>query len=295
MKDASPQTIYLADYTPPPFLVENVHLTFRLSPEKTRVVSKVEFRPNPASDSREFFLHGENLRLIWARINGGEITPDLSPEGLRADVPDAPFTFEAEVEIDPAANTALEGLYLSGGMFCTQCEAEGFRKITYYPDRPDVMAPFSVRIEADRQTCPVLLSNGNPGQTGELPGGRHFAEWEDPFPKPAYLFALVAGDLVAHRDRFTTASGREVDLALWVRPGDREKCAYAMDALKRSMRWDEEAYGREYDLDLFQIVAVDDFNMGAMENKGLNIFNAKYVLASPDTATDQDYERIESI
>jgi len=287
MKDASPQTIYLADYTPPPFLVENVHLTFRLSPEKTRVVSKVEFRPNPASDSREFFLHGENLRLIWARINGGEITPDLSPEGLRADAPDAPFTFEAEVEIDPAANTALEGLYLSGGMFCTQCEAEGFRKITYYPDRPDMMAVFTVRIEGDQ---PVMLSNGNPVAQGE-----GWAEWHDPWPKPAYLFALVAGDLVNHADRFTTRSGREVDLNIWVRPGDEDKCAFGMEALKKSMTWDEEVYGREYDLDLFNIVAVDDFNMGAMENKGLNIFNSSCVLASPETSTDANFERIEAI
>jgi aminopeptidase N len=176
---------------------------------------------------------------------------------------------------------------MSRGMYCTQCEAEGFRKITYYPDRPDVMAPFSVRIEGD---TPVMLSNGNPVASG--PG---WAEWHDPWPKPAYLFALVAGDLVAHSDRFTTASGREVDLNIWVRPGDEGKCAYAMDALIRSMRWDERVYGREYDLDVFNIVAVDDFNMGAMENKGLNIFNSKYVLASPETATDTDYEHIERI
>src|SRR6056297_3198179 len=287
MKDASPQTIYLADYTPPPFLVENVHLTFRLSPEKTRVISKVEFRPNPASDSREVFLHGENLRLIWARINGGEITPDVTPEGLTADAPDAPFTFEAEVEIDPAGNTALEGLYLSNGIFCTQCEAEGFRKITFYPDRPDVMAVFTVRIEGDQ---PVMLSNGNPVAEGD-----GWTEWHDPWPKPAYLFALVAGDLVAHPDRFTTRSGREVDLNIWVRPGDEGKCAFGMEALKKSMTWDEEVYGREYDLDLFNIVAVDDFNMGAMENKGLNIFNSSCVLASPETSTDANFERIEAI
>ncbi len=202
-------------------------------------------------------------------------------------MPDTPFVWEAEVEIDPAANTALEGLYMSNGMYCTQCEAQGFRKITYYPDRPDVMAPFTVRIEGD---VPVLLSNGNPGASG--PG---WAEWHDPWPKPAYLFALVAGDLVAHSGSFTTASGREVALNVWVRPGDEGKCAYALDALKRSMRWDETEYGREYDLDVFNIVAVDDFNMGAMENKGLNVFNSKYVLASPDTATDMDFERIESI
>jgi aminopeptidase N len=189
--------------------------------------------------------------------------------------------------INPAAITALEGLYMSRGMYCTQCEAEGFRKITYYPDRPDVMARFKVRVESD---LPVLLSNGNPGAQG-----KGFAEWDDPWPKPAYLFALVAGDLRAHSAKFTTASGRKVDLNIWVRAGDEDRCAYAMDSLIRSMRWDETAYGREYDLDVFNIVAVDDFNMGAMENKGLNIFNSRYVLASPETATDDDYGRIEAI
>ena len=202
-------------------------------------------------------------------------------------MPAGAFIFTAEVQIDPQANTALEGLYMSNGMFCTRCEAEGFRKITYYPDRPDVMARFDVRIESD---LPVLLSNGNPVASG--PG---FAEWSDPWPKPAYLFALVAGDLVAVRDRFTTMNGRAVDLGIYVRPGDEGKCDYALDALKRSMRWDETEYGREYDLDVFNIVAVDDFNMGAMENKGLNIFNSKYVLASPATATDTDFEYIEGI
>src|SRR5690606_17973821 len=204
-----------------------------------------------------------------------------------AALPDGPFQWECEVEIDPAGNTALEGLYMSGGMYCTQCEAEGFRKITYYPDRPDVMAPFRVRIEGDQ---PVLLSNGNP-----VGSGKGWAEWHDPWPKPAYLFALVAGDLVNLPDRFTTASGRNVDLNIWVRPGDLDRSAYAMDSLKRSMTWDEDAYGREYDLDVFNIVAVDDFNMGAMENKGLNIFNSKLVLASPETATDADFERIEGV
>ncbi|WP_104018852.1 aminopeptidase N [Roseovarius nitratireducens] len=287
MKDAAPQPIYLRDYTPPAYLVDAVHLTFRLDPEKTRVVSKIAFRPNPDAASRTFFLHGENLRLIGARIDGTAISPEVTETGLTADVPDAPFTFEAEVEIDPAANTALEGLYLSNGMFCTQCEAEGFRKITYYPDRPDVMGVFTVRIEGD---MPVMLSNGNPVAQGE-----GWAEWHDPWPKPAYLFALVAGDLVAHPDRFTTRSGREVDLNIWVRPGDEDKCAFGMEALKKSMTWDEQVYGREYDLDLFNIVAVDDFNMGAMENKGLNIFNSSCVLASPETATDANFERIEAI
>ncbi|OIQ06825.1 MAG: aminopeptidase N, partial [Rhodobacteraceae bacterium CG2_30_10_405] len=201
--------------------------------------------------------------------------------------PPGPFTFESEVEISPATNTALEGLYISNGLYCTQCEAEGFRKITFYPDRPDVMARFSVRIVSD---LPVLLSNGNPTAAG--PG---FAEWHDPWPKPAYLFALVAGDLRAWPDSFTTRSGRKVALNIWVRPGDEGRCGHAMASLKHAMAWDETAYGREYDLDLFNIVAVSDFNMGAMENKGLNIFNARLVLASPETATDDDYARIESV
>ena len=287
MKDAAPSPVFLSDYAPFGYLVEDVHLTFRLDPQATRVISRIRFRPDPDSTDRRFFLHGEQLRLIGARIDGAAISPDITPQGLTCAVPDAPFTFEAEVEIAPAANTALEGLYLSNGMYCTQCEAEGFRKITYYPDRPDVMSVFTVRIEG---TEPVKLSNGNPVADGD-----GWAEWHDPWPKPAYLFALVAGDLVAHADRFTTASGRDVALNIWVRPGDEGKCAFGMEALKRSMRWDEEVYGREYDLDIFNIVAVDDFNMGAMENKGLNIFNSSCVLASPDTSTDANYERIEAI
>ncbi|WP_371059214.1 aminopeptidase N [Rhodosalinus sp. 5P4] len=287
MKDAAPQTVYLNEYAPPAYLVDEVQLTFRLAPRATRVESRIRFRPNPDARSRAFFLHGEGLSLLAARIDGAPVTPEITDEGLTCAVPDAPFTWEAEVEISPETNTALEGLYMSRGMYCTQCEAEGFRKITYYPDRPDVMAPFTVRIEGD---LPVLLSNGNPGAAGE-----GWAEWHDPWPKPAYLFALVAGDLVAQRDTFTTRSGRDVDLALWVRPGDEHKCAWGMEALKKSMRWDEEVYGREYDLDVFNIVAVDDFNMGAMENKGLNIFNSAAVLASPETATDANFERIESI
>ena len=288
MTDAVPQTIHLSDYTPPAYLVDTVHLTFRLGATDTRVISRIAFRLNPQADSRDFFLHGENLTLIGARIDGQPIQPDLSTRGLSCDAPDAPFIFEAEVAISPADNTALEGLYMSNGMYCTQCEAEGFRKITFYPDRPDVMAVFTVRIESD---LPVLLSNGNPKAAG--PG---WAEWHDPWPKPAYLFALVAGDLVAHPDRFTTRSGRDIDLNIWVRPGvDEGKCAFGMAALKKSMAWDEKVYGREYDLDLFNIVAVDDFNMGAMENKGLNIFNASAVLATHETATDADFERIEAI
>jgi aminopeptidase N len=287
MKDAAPQTIYLSDYTPFGFIVDSVALTFHLSPTATRVQSRIAFRPNPEASDCDFFLHGEQLKLISAAIDGTPVTPELTDQGLRCDVPDTPFVWEAEVEISPATNTALEGLYMSNGMYCTQCEAEGFRKITYYPDRPDVMSVFTVRIEG---TEPVLLSNGNP--TGQ---GEGWAEWHDPWPKPAYLFALVAGDLINHPDRFTTKSGKDVELNIWVRPGDEGKCAFGMDALKASMEWDEDVYGREYDLDIFNIVAVDDFNMGAMENKGLNIFNSSCVLASPDTSTDMNFERIEAI
>ncbi len=287
MRDAAPTTVRLQDYRPFGFLVDEVHLTFDLDPKATRVRARIAFRPNPETSDRSFFLHGEQLELIGAAIDGEPVAPKITAEGLTCPVPDRPFTWEAETRIAPAENTALEGLYLSNGMYCTQCEAEGFRRITYYPDRPDVMSTFTVRINSD---LPVLLSNGNP--TGH---GKGWAEWHDPWPKPSYLFALVAGDLIAHRDRFTTLSGRKVDLAVWVRPGDEDKCAFAMDALKRAMKWDEEVYGREYDLDVFNIVAVDDFNMGAMENKGLNIFNASAVLASPETATDANFERIEAI
>lgn len=291
MKESAGQTVYLKNYAPPDYLVERTSLHFRLDPRATRVSSAISFRRNPEGSGGALWLHGRNLKLIAASIDGeplGSEDHELSDDGLRVtrSLP-GKFTFQAEVEISPETNTALEGLYMSKGMYCTQCEAEGFRKITYYPDRPDVMAPFDVRIEGE---APVLLSNGNPAASGA-----GFAEWRDPWPKPSYLFALVAGDLVAVDDQFTTASGREVALRIHVRPGDEGKCGYAMDALKRSMRWDEKEYGREYDLDLFQIVAVDDFNMGAMENKGLNIFNSKYVLASPETATDRDYELIEGI
>ncbi|WP_027243569.1 aminopeptidase N [Leisingera daeponensis] len=291
MKDASPatapKTFYLKDYTPFGYDAESVHLTFRLAPETTRVLSKIRFAPKPDAADRTFFLHGEELKLISAKIDGEEVSPELVEGGLKCEVPAAPFTWEAEVEINPAGNTALEGLYMSNRMYCTQCEAEGFRKITYYPDRPDVMSTFTVRIEGDE---PVMLSNGNPMGQGE-----GWAEWHDPWPKPAYLFALVAGDLVNYPGSFTTKSGKEVELNIWVRPGDEGKCAFGMEALKKSMKWDEDVYGLEYDLDLFNIVAVDDFNMGAMENKGLNIFNSSCVLASPETSTDANFERIEAI
>ncbi|MEL6102457.1 MAG: aminopeptidase N [Pseudomonadota bacterium] len=287
MRDPSPKTIYLKDYKPFGYIVQEVHLTFDLAPTATRISARIRFSPNPETTDRSFFLHGEDLTLISAMIDGTDANPMVVDGGITCRVPDGPFTWEAEVEINPEANTALEGLYLSNGMYCTQCEAEGFRKITYYPDRPDVMSTFTVRINGDH---PVLLSNGNPVASGD-----GWAEWYDPWPKPSYLFALVAGDLVAHRDNFTTKSGKQVDLALYVRPGDQGKCAFGMQALKDSMKWDEEVYGREYDLDVFNIVAVDDFNMGAMENKGLNIFNSSAVLASPETATDSNFQRIEAI
>lgn len=285
------RAVHLSDYQPFTHRVADVSLTFRLAPRATRVSAVLRLSPDPARPGRhDLRLDGENLRLLSLRLNGAAlaVTPDATGLTIPADLlPDGPFELATEVEISPEDNTALEGLYMSRGMYCTQCEAEGFRKITYYPDRPDVMAPFRVRIESG---LPVLLSNGNPaGQ------GAGWAEWVDPWPKPAYLFALVAGELVAHSAPFTTASGRPVALNIWVRPGDQDRCAYAMDSLIRSMRWDEQAYGREYDLDVFNIVAVDDFNMGAMENKGLNIFNSKFVLASPETATDDDFARIEAI
>jgi len=291
----SPKAILLADYTPFPYLLNHVALHFTLHPTQTRVRARLSFAPNPAAvlDRKQLGdlrLDGENLILKSLSVNGNPLTHTPDDTGLTipaTDLPNGPFTLETEVEISPQTNTSLDGLYMSGGMYCTQCEAQGFRKITYYPDRPDVMARFDVTMETD---MPVQLSNGNP--VGQSSGA---GAWHDPWPKPAYLFALVAGDLVAHSDSFTTMSGRRVTLNIYVRPGDDHKCAYAMDSLIRSMKWDEQVYGREYDLDIFNIVAVDDFNMGAMENKGLNIFNSKLVLATPETATDDDYARIEAV
>ncbi len=294
--EATAPIVRLAEYKPPAWLVGEVHLTFALNPVATIVTSRVTFNANPARASdgpHDLVLDGRKLKFVSARIDGVDYAHTkmvFDDERLTIPaqhIPREKFVWECVVEVNPSANTALEGLYMSNGMYCTQCEAQGFRKITYYPDRPDVMAVFSVRIEGD---LPVMLSNGNLTKSG-----KGFAEWNDPWPKPCYLFALVAGDLVSHDDSFTTMSGRKVDLKIYVRDGDADKCAYAMDSLKRSMKWDEQAYGREYDLDLFMIVAVDDFNMGAMENKGLNVFNSKYVLASPETATDRDYELIEGI
>jgi aminopeptidase N len=296
MRTETPQPIRLSDYRPPAFVVDQAQLTFDLQPRVTRVRAKLEIRRNGAHKAPLRF-NGERLKLISVAIDGrtlaeGERTVDAEFLTIPG-VGDA-FILETEVEIDPENNKALEGLYMSGGRFCTQCEAEGFRKITYWPDRPDVLARFTVRIEADKAFS-RLLSNGNLIEAGDLAGGRHYAVWNDPFPKPCYLFALVAGELDMLEDQLTTMSGRTVDLRIFVDPGMAPRAAYAMDALKRSMAWDETAFGREYDLDLFMIVAVRDFNFGAMENKGLNIFNSSLLLADPDTATDADYERIESV
>ncbi len=299
-KEAAPKTIRLADYRPPAWTVETVDLRFDLREQGTRVISRLALARNPAHPEKpdRLRLHGEELEPVWLRLDGSELHADryeIDDEGLVLFDPPDRFVLESEVEIAPERNTRLEGLYRSGGLFCTQCEAEGFRRITWYLDRPDVMARFNVRIEADRKRYPVLLSNGNPVEAGELPGGRHYAVWDDPFPKPSYLFALVAGDLEHLERPFTTASGRPVRLRIYVEPGNLDRCEHAMDSLVKAMRWDEEKYGREYDLEVFNIVAVNDFNMGAMENKGLNIFNAKYILARPDTATDADYQGIEAV
>jgi aminopeptidase N len=299
MKTETGQTIRLEDYTPPDWLVESVDLDFSLHPTATRVRALLHLKPNPDTAAAPLVLNGDGLKLKSLKVDGNAAAPDsyiATPDGLTIPQPPArPFRLEIETEVDPTANTQLSGLYRSSGTYCTQCEAEGFRRITYFPDRPDVMAVYSTRIEADKAETPVLLANGNLAESGELPGGRHYAVWKDPFPKPSYLFALVGGKLASIEDDFVTMSDRKVALRIYVEPGKEDRCGYAMDALKRSMRWDEEAFGCEYDLDIFMIVAVSDFNMGAMENKGLNIFNDKYVLASPDTATDADFAGIESV
>ncbi|GLK81417.1 aminopeptidase N [Methylopila turkensis] len=300
MRAEDPQIVRLADYRPSDFLIETVDLDVNLHPTATRVTARLSIRPNP--DGREvaaLVLDGEDLNLVSAAIDGGALEADaldVSPERLTiANPPRRPFELTIVTEIDPTANTRLMGLYRSNGAYTTQCEAEGFRRITYFLDRPDVLAVYTTRVEGPKDETPVLLSNGNLAETGEVGDGRHFAVWHDPHPKPSYLFALVAGDLGVVEDRFVTASGRDVALKVFVEHGREDRAAYAMDAIKRSMRWDEEAFGREYDLDVFMVVAVSHFNMGAMENKGLNVFNDKYVLASPETATDGDYANIEAI
>jgi len=299
MHDA-PRTIYLKDYTPPAYLVDTVDLHFELDEETTRVRSRMHLRRNEAAQSGEapLQLDGSQQTLLGLKLDGEALSAnafELSDEQLIIhEVPDQ-FTLEVETQINPRANTALEGLYLSSGLLTTQCEAEGFRRITYFPDRPDVMARFTVTLEADKQKFPVLLANGNLVDSGEDANGRHWARWEDPSLKPSYLFAVVAGPLVYQEDTFTTMSGRKVVLRLYVEEENITKCDHAMASLKQAMQWDEQVYGREYDLDIYMVVAVNDFNMGAMENKGLNIFNASCVLASPATATDGDYYNIQSI
>lgn len=296
-----PQEIRREDYKEPDFIVEKVELVFDLDRDVTNVKSRLFMAANPVRGTGkgdEVFLHGEDMKLLSVTLNETRLASSdftVDQEGLRFKAPGQNFIAELETQISPANNTRLEGLYVSQSAFCTQCEAEGFRRITYFPDRPDVMATYKVTINANKESCPVLLSNGNLIDSGDLDCGRHFAVWEDPFPKPSYLFALVAGDLACVEDSFKTMSSRDVALRIFVEHGNEDRCDYAMDSLKRSMKWDEEVYGLEYDLDLFNIVAVSDFNMGAMENKSLNVFNAKFVLARPDTATDGDYERIESI
>ena len=297
-----PRAIYRQDYRPPAFLVDSADLHFALDPAATAVRSTLVLRRNPRSEDRHapLRLDGEGLALLGIKVDGvpfPETHYAVGEDGaLTIPNPSDILMLETEVRIAPEANTAFSGLYTSGGNFYTQCEAEGFRRITFFPDRPDVMTRFTVTMAADKARYPVLLSNGNPAGTGEEEDtGRHWAKWEDPHPKPSYLFALVAGDLIAVSDYFTTKSGRDVVLNIWVRAGDEDRCAYAMDSLKRSMKWDEDVYGLEYDLDVFNIAAVSDFNMGAMENKGLNVFNTKYVLAKPETATDGDYQGVETV
>lgn len=296
-----PQVIRREDYTAPAFLIEKVELVFELDRDVTNVKSRLFVHANPVRGTGGgdmVHLDGEDMKLVSIAVDDRKLGVDeysVDKSGLSFTAPGDTFVVDIETQISPVANTRLEGLYVSQSAFCTQCEAEGFRRITYFPDRPDVMATYKVTIRADKANCPVLLSNGNLIDSGDLDGNRHFAVWEDPFPKPSYLFALVAGDLACVEDSFKTMSGRDVALRIFVEHGNEDRCDYAMDSLKRSMKWDEEVYGLEYDLDLFNIVAVSDFNMGAMENKSLNVFNAKYILAKPDTATDTDYELIESI
>ena len=292
---AAPQAIRREDYRQPDWLVPDIALDFDLDVAATRVKAALHVTRNGAHD-RPLVLNGDGLEALSVKVDGADA------QGWRMDGQDLVIpltgdahTIETEVVIAPERNTQLQGLYASSGMLCTQCEAEGFRRITFFPDRPDVLSKYKVRMEGDKARFPVLLSNGDPIAQGDAEGGRHWAEWHDPFPKPSYLFALVAGDLVANTGTFTTMSGREVQLGIYVRAPDLPKTDHALHALKLSMKWDEDVYGREYDLDVFNIVAVDDFNFGAMENKGLNVFNSRYILADPDTATDWDYDAIAAV
>ncbi|MGH6800184.1 MAG: M1 family aminopeptidase, partial [Methylocella sp.] len=306
MRTDAAEPVRLKDYRVPDYLIGKVDLDVKLHPAATRVLARLAIRPNPQGrPNATLVLDGDGLAAKKIALDGGDldlhgteawngvVTPDQFT--LHAP-PNRPFVLEIETEVDAAANTRLMGLYRSGSVYCTQCEAEGFRRITYFLDRPDVLSVYTVRLEADFSEAPLLLSNGNMIASGKIEATpRHFAVWHDPFPKPCYLFALVVGDLGSIFDNFMTRSGRKVALGIHVEHGKEPYAAYAMDALKRAMAWDEEVYGREYDLDVFNIVAVSDFNMGAMENKGLNIFNDKYILASPSTATDTDYAQIEAV
>ena len=294
---AEPPVIKRKDYKPFPWLIPETTLAFELGIETTRVNAQISVERNPASDTaNELRLNGDGLTAKSVSVDG-EAVNDWSMDGpdLVIPLPGEKHTVEVTTEINPSANTALMGLYASNGMLCTQCEAEGFRRITFFPDRPDVLSTYRVRMEGSKEQFPILLCNGNKVGEGEGENGRHWAEWHDPWPKPSYLFALVAGDLVANSGPFTTMSGREVECNIWVRKEDLARTDHALESLHRSMKWDEETFGREYDLDLYNIVAVSDFNMGAMENKGLNVFNTKYVLADPDTATDADFDAVEGV
>ena len=295
MKTDTPPTIFLKDYTPPAFFVDRVDLDFVIETGGTTVSATLAMRRNPARPPRPLVLDGEELETLSVAVDGEKVPFSVTANTLTiAGVPDA-FTLHTVVRIDPDANTGLSGLYRSRDGYFTQCEAQGFRRITWFPDRPDVMSTYTVTLHADQAQFPVLLANGNPVAAGDEAGGRHWAKWADPFRKPSYLFAVVAGKLDVLRDTFMTASGREVQLAIYVEPGKLDQCPHAMAALKKSMRWDEERFGLECDLDHYMIVAVGDFNMGAMENKGLNIFNTKYVLARADVATDTDFENIDRV
>ncbi|MDH1680544.1 aminopeptidase N [Pseudomonas chengduensis] len=300
MRTEQSKTIYLKDYQVPDYLIDETHLTFELFEDHSLVHAQLVMRRNPAAGAGlpKLVLDGQQLELLELKLDDrelGEGDYTLTDSHLTLQPTQERFVVDSSVRIHPESNTALEGLYKSGSMFCTQCEAEGFRKITFYLDRPDVMSKFTTTVSAEQHAYPVLLSNGNPIASGSEEGGRHWATWEDPFKKPAYLFALVAGDLWCVEDSFTTMSNREVALRIYVEPENIDKVQHAMDSLKRSMKWDEEVYGREYDLDIFMIVAVNDFNMGAMENKGLNIFNSSCVLAKAETATDAAHQRVEAV
>ncbi len=301
MRTEQARPIRLENYRPPDWLVETVELDLTLDATRTRVRATLALRPNPQAEAAApLMLDGDGIELVSLKLDGKDLPSDAftaTPDGLT--IPQPPqreFVLEIETVTNPSANTQLMGLYRSSATYCTQCEAEGFRRITYFLDRPDVMAIYTTRIEADKDEAPVLLANGNLVDSGDVPGtNRHFATWFDPFRKPCYLFAMVGGKLGSIEDSFTTQSGRKVALRIYVEPGKEDRAGYAMDSLKRAMRWDEEAFGLQYDLDVFMVVAVSDFNMGAMENKGLNIFNDKYVLASAQTATDADYAGIEAV